>query len=69
MVTTGLAAGLVISLVVSRSMTGFLYRVTPWNGEIFAVAALVIVVSAMLAGWLPARRAARIDPAQALRME
>jgi putative ABC transport system permease protein len=66
-VMAGLGLGLLISITVARTMAGLLYRVTPWSGEIFATATVVLIVSALLAGWLPARRAARIDPATALR--
>lgn len=69
MVVGGLGAGLLLSLATAQLLARFLYRVAPWNGEIFAVASLVLVASAMLAGWLPARRAARTDPAGALRTE
>lgn len=69
MVIVGVLLGLLASLAVARLMAGLLYRVTPWSGEIFAVAALALTASALLAGWLPARRATRIDPANALRME
>ncbi len=69
MVLVGLAAGLLISVAFSRAMAGLLFRVKPWNGEIFCASALVLAASALLAGWLPARRAARTDPASALRME
>jgi predicted permease len=69
MVVAGLGLGLLVSITVAQTMEGLLYRVTPWSGEIFAVATLVLIASAVLAGWLPARRAARIDPATALRIE
>lgn len=69
MVKVGLAIGLVLSITVARLMSGLLYRVTPWDGEIFAAAAFVLIASALLAGWLPASRAARTDPAHALRVE
>lgn len=69
MVIAGLAGGLLLSMTMARLMTGLLYRVTPWNGKIYATAALVLIASALVAGWLPARRAARIDPASALRIE
>ena len=69
MVAVGLGLGLLASVAVARAMASLLYRVTPWSGEIFVVAALVLVASALLAGWLPARRAAWIDPARALRIE
>ena len=68
-VMAGLATGIVASLAAARAMAGLLYQVTPWNWEIFGVAALVLTASALLAGWLPARRAARTDPASALRIE
>lgn len=69
MVLTGLGFGLIVSLAIARMMAGLLFRVAPWSGEIFALSALVLVASALLAGWLPARRAAHIDPATALRDE
>ncbi len=68
-VIAGIGIGLVASIAVARAMVGLLYKVTPWSGEIFAGASLVLIASALLAGWLPARRAARIDPATALRIE
>jgi putative ABC transport system permease protein len=68
-VMVGLALGLAVSMAVARAMAGLLFRVTPWNGEIFGVAVMVLALSALLAAWLPARRAARIDPATALRVE
>jgi putative ABC transport system permease protein len=68
-VMIGLGLGLLISITVARTMAGFLYRVTPWSGEIFAAATVVLIASALFAAWLPARRAARIDPATALRIE
>ncbi len=69
MVASGLAVGLVLSVLAARAMAALLYRVTPWNGEIFGAAALVLAAAALLAAWLPARRAGRIDPASALRVE
>ena len=68
-VLLGLFIGLVASFSLTRAMTGLLYGVIPWDAEIFAAASLVLVIAAMLAGWAPARRAARIDPATALRIE
>ena len=70
--TLGLAAlGLVLGMAASRALTGalesLLFGVTPGDPVIFiGIGALLIVVSA-LAGYVPARRASRIDPMVALR--
>ncbi len=48
-------------------MTGFLFGVTPWDPIVFATVPGLVTAVALLAVWLPARRAARIDPADALR--
>lgn len=69
MVTVGLSSGLIAAMLVARTMAGFLFRVKPWSGAIFTEAAIVLVASALFAAWLPARRASRIDPAAALRLE
>jgi ABC-type antimicrobial peptide transport system permease subunit len=65
----GLIFGLVASIGFARAIAGLLFRVSPWNGEIFASVAFVLIASALLAGSIPAIRAARIDPAAALRIE
>jgi len=46
-----------------------LFGLTPTQPEVFAVAAAVLAATTLLAAWLPARRAARIDPLAALRHE
>ena len=69
MVMIGLGLGLLASMAVAPMMAGLLFRVSPWNGETFVLAALVLSASALLAAWLPARRAASVDPATALRIE
>jgi putative ABC transport system permease protein len=68
-ISTGLASGLVLTLVLARSMTALLYGVSAWNLRIYAAAAVVLTVSAFAAAWFPARRAAKVDPASALRHE
>jgi putative ABC transport system permease protein len=68
-VLIGLAAGLVASLALGRLSAGLLFGVPPHDPATLAAAAAVLTASALLACALPARRAARIDPAQALRDE
>jgi ABC-type antimicrobial peptide transport system permease subunit len=61
--------GLVAAIAIAHAIAGLLYRVKPWSAEIFVIAALVLAGSAVVAGWIPARRAASIDPAAALHLE
>jgi predicted permease len=67
------ATGVVIGAVVARTLTGLagalLFGLAPGDAGVFAVAGLVLAVAAVLAGWLPARRASRVDPLVALRHE
>jgi putative ABC transport system permease protein len=65
----GIALGLAASLAATRLLRGFLYEVQPLDPLTFAVVVMLLTGVAMLACWLPARRAARIDPIQALRYE
>lgn len=65
----GSAFGLLASLASGKAIAGLLYGVTPWNGAIVGVSLLILVAAALLAAWLPARRAARLDPVKALRIE
>ena len=65
----GVAIGLVASLLVSRALGSLLVDVAPFDvATLAAVSALLLLVAAG-AGWLPARRAARVDPLTALRMD
>lgn len=65
----GLAVGLVGALGLTRLMTSQLFEVQPTDPVTFAGVGLVIVAVAFAACWLPARRAARVDPMVALRYE
>ncbi|MFY9551932.1 MAG: FtsX-like permease family protein, partial [Thermoanaerobaculia bacterium] len=66
---TGAAAGLVAALLLTRLMASLLYGVPPTDSVTYAGVALTLLAIALLASYLPARRAARIDPAAALRAE
>jgi predicted permease len=68
-VVAGLAAGLALALALGRLGSGLLYEVPSHDVTTLAASAAVLTSAALLACALPARRAARIDPAQALRDE
>jgi predicted permease len=65
----GLGAGTAGALVLSSVLGAQLYEVSPKDPVVFAGVALVLVIVAVLASGVPARRAARVDPAIALRSE
>ena len=65
----GLAIGLALALAGSRAMTSMLYGVTPTDAATFVVVPAVLVLTALLATWLPALRASRADPMRSLRTE
>jgi ABC-type antimicrobial peptide transport system permease subunit len=65
----GLVAGGVGALLLSRLLGAQLYDVSPTDPVVFGGVAVVLVVVALLASGVPARRAARVDPAVALRAE
>jgi putative ABC transport system permease protein len=67
--SAGTAVGLVGAAVVSHLMTGLLYGVRPTDPLTFAGVALLLIGVALLASYMPARRAIRIDPLVALRYE
>ena len=63
----GLVVGLGAALALSRSMTSLLYKVPPGDPVTFAAIAFIAVVVALLANLVPALRAVRTDPVQALK--
>jgi putative ABC transport system permease protein len=65
----GLAGGLVAAWILRRSVESMLFSVKPGDALTFCSVALLLAVVSLLAAYLPARRAARIDPAAALRAE
>jgi predicted permease len=68
-VGVGLAVGLVLALGAASAIRRYLFRVEPGDGATFAVACAAVVAAALLAAYLPARRAPRVDPIAALRAE
>ena len=65
----GITAGVAAALAVTRSMTTLLYGIAPNDAATFAGVAVLFAVVAVAAGYLPARRAMRVDPMVALRYE
>jgi predicted permease len=66
-VLPGIAIGAGGALLVTGLARGILFDLTPTEPRLFLAAALVLATAAALAGWVPARRAARVDPLIALR--
>ena len=65
----GLAIGLAAALAVTRLMKSILYRVSPTDAATFVSISVLLLVVALLACYLPARRASTVDPNRALRYE
>jgi ABC-type antimicrobial peptide transport system permease subunit len=69
LVVIGLVLGLAGALALTRSLASLLYGVRPNDWTSFAAVAVVLLVVGSIAGYLPARRATKIDPMLALRYE
>ncbi|HWG53753.1 MAG TPA: FtsX-like permease family protein, partial [Gemmatimonadaceae bacterium] len=65
----GMAAGLVLFALVAHFIRSLLYGVAPSDPVTLVIVSLVLILVAVLASWIPARRAARTDPMEALRAE
>jgi predicted permease len=68
-VLIGLTVGVGGALVLGRTLSSFLYGVSPTDPATFAVVTVLLVTTALVAGYLPGRRAAATDPVRALRAE
>lgn len=69
MTLTGLFGGLLVALLLARVLAGLLYGMSPFDGVVFGAVGMLLFGVTALACWLPARRAARVDPLIALRAE
>ena len=65
----GAAAGLVLAFVLVRFLQSLVFGVSTWDALTFAAVAALVCLVALLASYLPARRATRVDPMVALRHE
>jgi putative ABC transport system permease protein len=69
MVIVGVVAGLLASLFLTRSINSLLYGIGTFDAPSFFITAALLIAVALVACWLPARRAMRVDPIIALRYE
>lgn len=65
----GLVIGIVAAAMLTRFLTTLLFQVRPLDAATFVGGAVVLVAATLVACWLPARRAARVDPVVAMRVE
>ena len=69
LVAAGLAIGLVAAAALSRAMSSVLFGLSAGDPATFAAVPVILAAVALVAGYLPARRAARVDPLVALRCD
>lgn len=65
----GVAIGIVAAMAAAHLLASLLYEVKPLDATIYAAAAVLLLLTALGASWLPARRAMRVDPITVLRNE
>ncbi|HEY5646064.1 MAG TPA: FtsX-like permease family protein, partial [Pseudomonadales bacterium] len=69
LVGAGMAVGIILTIAFGRLLDALLYEVEPFDAQVFAAVALLLAAAAVLAMLVPARRAARVHPMEALRYE
>ena len=69
MTLVGIVGGVGVALVASRVVAGLVFEVSVRDPVVFTAAPLALLVVALLAAYLPARRAAAVDPMEAMRAE
>jgi len=67
--TIGVGIGVLLAASIGKLLSGLLYRVSPFDPFVLAIAAVILSTTALLACYLPARRATRVVPLDALRSE
>ena len=65
----GIVAGIAASFGLTRLLSNLLFGVKPWDPTVFVTAPPILAAIALIAAWLPAVRASRVDPVQALHTE
>jgi ABC-type antimicrobial peptide transport system permease subunit len=65
----GIGAGLLCSIASATLIRGLLFGVRSWDAATLLAVSVVLTISALLASYIPARRAAQVDPMVALRYE
>ncbi len=69
LILAGLAVGVIASIALARLMRSLLFGTTPWDLPTLAGVATLLAIAALLASYFPARRAASVNPIEALRVE
>jgi putative ABC transport system permease protein len=69
LIASGVVAGAALAIVLSRVLRSFLFEVQPSDPATFIIVGALFVAVGLLACWLPVRRAATVDPLEALRYD